>query len=600
MLVLAMFAVAPLGLFASEMCRFYLTKQQLRAVIESGALAAASANASLNTSGDLTAAHTQAQLFASSIVQQNQILSYPLSGGTTSDAASASQTPGKNQLLLSYQWLDVYGNASATGKVLQLSGAWGYTPMFSAGFLPFKGPYTINESANGGLPMLDVILCFDFSSSMDDFTKVSLVNRYYDATSGKARYKILNTTADTTSNSPIYLYNGAGGGGETGDAVNGYYPQNIDSATNYGTFQSSYRGDAGVAPSHSDISTTNGWTDLVVNPDTSTFTVANSVAFTATNGKVFPAGVNGIYVAVEASRGNLETATLASSAGVDTNYLFGSAPTYGSWLSAYQSYACDANHAQPIGNAVQASLSFFNTMNNDCDAHFGIVSFSTNASNTYPSSVKENTLGDGNCITNGGTYYPDSHADYVGNSTPKAPTPGVNLQSAETSTNFSIVYPTSPTAACALSNPIITANGGTNIPAALNQAYAWLTGTDYLGSGANTTNNTRSNATRAIVLFTDGLPTEGGDNGTSDPNSQKIATQCGAKNIPIYCIGLCLTPGLQPAQATVLSATTGSSGIAALSGGQFFQVTSNNSAELNLAFQNVARSLVQLVQTQQF
>jgi hypothetical protein len=97
-------------------------------------------------------------------------------------------------------------------------------------------------------------------------------------------------------------------------------------------------------------------------------------------------------------------------------------------------------------------------------------------------------------------------------------------------------------------------------------------------------------------LFTDGLPNGGGDNGTSDPNSQAEASFSKTCGIPVYTIGLCMVPSLQANQTQVLTDKPGSTGIAALSGNgaTFSQTTS--AAGLNGVFQNVARQLVQLVQ----
>ena len=263
MVVITMGVIAPLALFSSELSRFYLAKQQLRAVIESGALGAASANANFDaTSSNLTGVHQEAQFFAQSIIQQNSILTTQLAGSVTQTARSASEIPRPNQLLLSYIWLDADGTPDeANGKVVRVTGAWGYVPAF-ASFTPIKGPFTIFETADGGLPKLDVVLCFDLSSSMDDFTKVSIVNRHIDPTM-HAAYTLMNQTSDSSPNSPIFLINGAGGAEITGSPVNGYYPQCLEASTNCGGYNRLARDDAGTPPPPP----LPGFTDLVVNPD---------------------------------------------------------------------------------------------------------------------------------------------------------------------------------------------------------------------------------------------------------------------------------------------------------------------------------------------
>jgi hypothetical protein len=152
----------------------------------------------------------------------------------------------------------------------------------------------------------------------------------------------------------------------------------------------------------------------------------------------------------------------------------------------------------------------------------------------------------------------------------------------------------------------VCAYGGTNIADALDMALSMelnppafpkdpstTPGTQGVG-GRAAQNLSRAGATRAIVLFTDGLPTEGGDNGTSDSYSKAEATCASTAGIPIYTIGLCMVSSLQSNQSTVLG--TSSNGIAGISGhgASFSQTTS--AAGLNAVFQNVARQLVQLVQ----
>jgi hypothetical protein len=147
----------------------------------------------------------------------------------------------------------------------------------------------------------------------------------------------------------------------------------------------------------------------------------------------------------------------------------------------------------------------------------------------------------------------------------------------------------------------VVAEGGTNIDDALDMALAMEIGSKSSDpkktpNGRDAMSLARAGATRAIVLFTDGLPHGGGDTGTTDPNSQaeaKFAKSCG---IPIYTIGLCMVSSLQSDQTTVLTDAANTTGIASLSGNGATFMQSTTAADLNGVFQNVARQLVQLVE----
>ncbi|MGH9552252.1 MAG: hypothetical protein ACRD3W_22895, partial [Terriglobales bacterium] len=51
--------------------------------------------------------------------------------------------------------------------------------VFASGLLPL-GNFTVNALSNGGLPFIDMVLCFDLSGSMDDQTPIYLINRYFE------------------------------------------------------------------------------------------------------------------------------------------------------------------------------------------------------------------------------------------------------------------------------------------------------------------------------------------------------------------------------------------------------------------------------------
>jgi hypothetical protein len=568
MLFLATCVVGPLTLLAFEIARYSLAKQQLKTCVESCALAAGATNASGNIT-DPMAAQQAAMATALNMFQRNRILDQSLASAT--QATALPMSPAANQATLYFQFLDPVTLqpvplGSTDGKRIQVTGAFGVVPLFSS-FLNLKASYPAVEISNGGLPMLDIVLCFDISASMDDFTPISIVDRYN--TGSANAYKVIGQGN---------LYTAFNCTGPTGSPLNATFPQSLDSGDGSYSFSSSDRGtnDGAKAPGRSSTS----YTDVVVNIDgTSNFNTGATVTV-GSGTYFFPA--NNVGCLVEAARGNLESITIANKAQVPYT-TWGITPKTG----YYQAYLQGAfAQRQPIGQAIAAAQNFFTIMNNDCDAHFGLVTFGSNVG-TAPSSTCSSDLGYasiGNITDNPGAY--SSNADPADPLSPNPPNPEVDLNPllGPSYSNYSQVSSSL--------TPLI-AYGGTNISGALNTALQQLKSTSLGGRGL-----ARPGATKAIVLFTDGLPTAsslGGDPTADARTEASLANQAG---VPIYCIGLCMVPSLQATQTAVLTdqnsnASTG--GIAGISGNgaQFYQAT--QVSELNLVFENVARALVQLV-----
>jgi hypothetical protein len=567
---IAAFVVAPICMVCYEMCLYNLAKQQLKACVDSAALAA---GATVATSDNLDPATTQigAKTTALNMFRQNSILSYSLSDA--SESSTIPMTPAANKSQLYFQYLDPITRqavplGSTNGKIIQVTGAFGFVPFF-AKFLKMLGPYPVVEMSNGGLPQLDVVLCFDISASMDDFTLVSVVNRYN-----------INKASPTKKQANGYtvllsgpLYTAFKCTSPTGTALNATYPQELDAGGGVASFSAAGRGanTGALAPAASASS----FTDVVVNIDgTSGFTQGTTV-----NGCVFPA--NNVGLLVEAARGNFESVAIATAAGVDYS-TWGVTPKAG-YYAAYQSAAQAQRH--PISDAIIAAQNFFTIMNNDCDAHFSLVCFGSDPGTTQKQVVAPDYATLGNITDNPSTFVSNGYpSDPM---VPLPPCPGVPLNPAlgPAYSNYSSVMS---------SVSSLIAYGGTNIAGALQYAIRQLSPT----SSTNGLGYFRPGAKKAIVLFTDGLPTAsslGGDP-TADARAQAVAAN--TAGIPIYCIGLCLVPSLQASQTAVLNDTNSnasSGGIAAISGNnaQFYQATDTN--QLNQVFENVARSLVNLI-----
>lgn len=570
LMFLALFIVGPVAFLAYEFAMFDLCKQELKAAVDSAALAAGATVASSNSSDPLSA-QISAVATAVNMFQQNSVIGYSLASATQS--SDAEMTPSANQAQIYFQFLDPVSRqpvpmGSINGKIIQVTGAFGFTPTF-AGYVGLGGPYTAFETSNGGLPMLDVILCFDISASMDDFTPVSIVDRYESLTTNS--YQIL-------AQGPLYTAFQCTSA--TGTALNASFPQELDSSGGAYKFSSAARGTNCGAKPPSLFPSTTSFTDVVVNLDgTNTMSAGTTVT---SNGTAFTFPANNIGLLVEASRGNLESIATATAANVP--YLtWGVIPQPG-WYAAYQQGALSLRH--PLQDAISSAQNFFAIMNTACDVHFGLVTFSSNvgtsATQTCTSDIGAGSIGN---IT-------DSPSSYKSNQfpsdpmSPNPPNPGIPLNP-----TAGTAYSNYSTVNSAVSN--LVQYGGTNIAGALNAAVNEMKSTSQGGQGLS-----RAGANKVIILFTDGLPTESSLGGDPSHDARTVAATAETLGIPIYCIGLCLTSNLQSNQTAILTdqnnnATSG--GIAGISGNgaQFFQAT--ELSDLNGAFENVARALVQLV-----
>lgn len=570
-LVLAIFFILPVAILSFDVARITLAQQELRSCVESAALAGAATTASSNAT-DATTTQLAAEATALNMFQQNSVLDQSLSSAT--QASSLPMSPGANKASVYFQFLDpttgaVVDLGSTNGKVLQVLGSFGVVPV-AAQAAGLNSVYVINEQSNGGLPMLDIILCFDISASMDDFTPISIVDRYK-GTSSNA-YRIL-------AQGPLYTAFGATS--STGTAVNATFPQGLDNSYppdgNY-SFDATHRGtNNGAAAQYGQSS---DFTDVVVNIDgTNTFSSGATITY---NGNAYSFPANNIGCLVEAARGNLESTTIASAAGVPYSS-WGITPTAG-YYNAYLQGANAQRH--PIQDAISAAQNFFTIMNNDADAHFGLVTFSSQPGTSATSTVPPDYYGSIGNITDeyGGWWGYASNAYPTDPLSPQPPNPTISLNpnAGPTYSNYSTVYSSIST---------VLAYGGTDIAGALANAINQMS-----PSGANLT---RAGATKAIILFTDGLPTVSSLGGNPSSDARSEASKANKLGIPIYCLGLCMVSSLQSSQTAILTDTNSSpssGGIAGISGNGATYYQATQLSELNSIFLNTARSLVQLVQ----
>jgi len=579
---LIVFFVLLLGMTAFEFGRYSLCCQQFQHCVDIAALGGAAGLASAQTTNQ-SAAQTAAISTAQWIMEQNYVMDKSLAGMVTFTSSAGSPTTPSvaNRANINFSWLDPETGAP-TGvpgdqKIFGLQGAYAYPPL--VGSWIGLGPAALlraSANGNGGGAMLDVVLCFDLSGSIDDSTFISMVDRYRPS-GGPNNYIV---KANNT------LYQATNEINPTGTGFNALYPQD-PSVARFGTFDAARRGQTqGQQPPQSSASGAQIFTDVVVN-------LNEAASFTGGTygGLSFPT----VGSLVEAARGNLESIAIANAAGVP----------YGSWgvtpqSGYYRTYWEQAQiHRHPLYDAQASASNFFQIMNNSCNAHFGLVGFSSDENTTYSRPAIESGVNH---------VFPSPPAAGTIPTSPNVncPIPYVQLDptAGSAGSNFTQVnafLPLPPTLPATV-NPQLTAYGSTDINGALNQAMNMLTRNTpaAYSDNANWTNNlnrSRIGARRAIVLFTDGLATE--DTGplfvTGGPNPRltaghATATRAGRCGIQIYCIGLAQVPSL------VANMNTALGGIANNSGGKLYVIPpgTGQAAALDRAFSDIARSLVSL------
>ncbi len=566
--IIVLLILFPIGLFSYEVNRIESSRQQLRVACESAALAAAATLASQDNL-DTVQAQTDATQTALTTFQQNMVIGVPLNTAVLAGNNSDSPAPENSSLFV--EFLDPNNNnqpvalGDPNGKTVRITASFGLKPAFG----PFlgMGSVPLRVTNSGGVPDLDVVLCFDCSGSIDDQTLVSFVKREWagDPVNGQINYTIARTASGVNGQGHIYDILGPV---PSGTRLNALPPQYLDlSNSNVRrplTFSESggttkgLRGatDSGARPGNRPPGTaTTGnaqtFTDLVVNIDGK----ATFAGLTTSDGYAFPT----IGTVVEAARGNLETMALFTNSGASRSVPSSVTPRVG-YQAKYLQLA--ATLMSPLGEAQRAAADFFTVMNTNTKGHFALVCFSDIAGTAANYTYNESKVSD--------TYTPAGTANF--------PIPTIALNPGLGVTNYTDITTALPTT---------RATTATNIGDAVNRAVTQLR------------SSSRPGSKKAIVLFTDGMPTQGGPLSTDpETNARQAAVQAKNAGIPIYSIGLAQNPEIIPDEVRTLThqnsdpASGGVSGIAG-NGGQFFLVT--NSDDLRKTFENIARQLVQLV-----
>lgn len=639
-LIIAIFIVLPLGLLAFDLSKYYWASLQMRSAVDAAALSGVATLASGDSANDVGNSHRNAAKSAWETFQRNSIFGTNMSTAldpvpTHVNVAQPTTLPvGQSEIYIDLldinrQPLVSWNTAtSERARVMRVHGYQGYRPTFGQ-YLGFPDLLLVATS-DGAVPTLDLLLCFDISGSMDDNTPVEFINRRWDGGAQRVRY-------DRRGRGPLGEVLGLPTGSHfTGTPVNVLPPQNLRAA-GYGyvgtkkhfsemnwnpvathrhpatqNMRSLNGGttEAGSPPGNFNSATptmhngqtalgttfngryvnevdegdADAFTDLIVRIDGQS--TANYTPTSHTFGGVtyqFPS----LGSLVEASRGNLDWDPVTGG----NNFINskantgnggpqqGDMPTVSAAFPNYKAAYEDAVQAKtfvsgtlagqklynPIGYSRDAASSFFNLMFTNTDAHFGFVAF-TDAAGTYNNTPPVWT----GSPASGTSPYFRVDQGYTKGGTKVFNVPYTPLdQSASNYTNVDNAVKT------------LTPLGQTNIADSLKTAIDdLLDPTKY-----------RRGSKKAVVLFTDGIPNMPTP-ATAQSDCITQANRANANKIPIYCIGLAdpNNATLQTQQQNLLGEHP--AGIAGISKGKYFQVTSSTS--LNDAFRVIARQLVQL------
>lgn len=344
-IIIGVFVILVIGVFAFEVGRAAIIRDQLRTACESTALAGTAALAG-SPELDPATSQTKALAAAKTVFVKNEIFGHPLNA----PESDFDNKPADGHVKLRMQYLDPKdGNKPVSigdpkGKVLEVAAKFGLKPAF-ADFIGLSTTVIpLTATAQGGVGDLDIVLCFDVSGSMDDETKITRVRRKWDPATAKVVHEVIGQGKLATSHAA-------------------HLPQELQFGP---SFNPSLRGATMTsAPGNfpPGAAAVSGFTDVVVNVDEKDVYAGLTV-----DGFDFP----NVGVLVEAARGNLENAAVFDSSEADT-VLGGIITPKPGYQAKYLEIA--RKHIHPLNDAVEASKDFFTLMNKNSNAHLGIVSF---------------------------------------------------------------------------------------------------------------------------------------------------------------------------------------------------------------------------------
>jgi hypothetical protein len=440
--------------------------------------------------------------------------------------------------------------------------------------------------------MLDVILCFDLSGSMDDQTPVYLINRHwngaiilYDIVAQGTIYDVLRPDCTGTSFNSVWPQNlslGALSGNKANEHPYVFCQSPVPNPNLIAGLRAniSFSPKAGLIaeqgcppgnfvrqhPAQTSINGNkptayaNGFTDCIVN-------VGNQGEYRFPN----------VATCLEASRGNLESQSLfKTSKAFTSRELSGVAPKAG-YYQAYWTAARD--QIQPMRAAREAATDFLKTLSASANVHFGLVTFSNTAGTDINSAW-----------TGAGSNNDKIDVHYTQGGIGDFPLPLIALNSRDSNLLKITCAINGRQNGPNLTRLALGPTGGTNFADTLKEAIDQMT--DFTKH--------RWKANPVIVLFTDGVPNAPENEPAPDYGAFAQARAASDASIPVHTIGLAQNPAIQPLESEILgdgrqsgpAARLGCHGIACRSGHGAIYLPVKTTSELKSAFQYLAKILV--------
>ncbi len=464
-----------IGFFAAELWKANLVASHLRNSCDSASVAAAVRLVSAHEDNPAEA-RSAAKKLAIEVLRSNSV------AGNTMENASERSIDELRQLspgdvAFNIDFLDEKGLASPTGKHVRVQAAYGTPPL--SGKLIGLSTYLVKAEGHSAAAKLDLAFCLDNSLSMATDTPCGLYQRMQDYGGAGSNPNGVNYVTVM----PPALRNTAGSG-----LIEPLYCSVASKKFQFNATMRCQRDnialDQGTLPGNKpgDTIASTSFTDRVIVPSSGEF--------------------SNPFVALEAQRGNLDSLDNFEKSGAK-QALAAYAPGF-SWQPGkkykelYEKEA--APLVQPYSKAKQEIKNFFDLMERNTDSHFALIPFSAGAASEEGGKAQQwrvaPRVGDANQ-----TYYPFGKVE-------------LNKHQSKYSKVKSEI-------------DTYRLFGGTDTPAAIREAIKTLSNDNFC----------RSDARKAMLVFTDGEPAAPSYPDGAIPETLKAAKEAGAKGITIFAVG---------------------------------------------------------------
>jgi hypothetical protein len=178
-LFIGLFIVGALAIFAFEMSRIMLAREQLKACVDIAALAGEATL--LSSTQSFSTAQLNAKQTALNMFRRNSILGTPMTS-VTEVSSPTSLTPSSGDAKVFFEFIDPVTSAvgGPNSNVLRVTGAYSYQIFGGSVYGMGDTVYTVAVGTKATLPALDMYVLMDLSASMDDQTPVTWMLRKWD------------------------------------------------------------------------------------------------------------------------------------------------------------------------------------------------------------------------------------------------------------------------------------------------------------------------------------------------------------------------------------------------------------------------------------